>query len=191
MPVQVVELFVSVPGSPATNVAQDDEYQFKFNGCPRGPAVSAASHRGAVALGVCKALCSQDPACNAIAVNGCVRDSAKCGGACYTFSAWHSDRSSIVNGNCSTNGDQRAYAKVRTPRGVPGYALDFAPTAAGSGSEYELQVATPRARAGEYVLSAWVKYDADYDGNRTVLHSTWWDGSGVLGSTRVGTPAPA
>lgn len=64
---------------------------------------------------------------------------------------------------------------------LPQYSLQF-----GQGqSEYELELNPlgPNAVAGVWTLSAWAMYTADYDGCRKLLHSRWWNGDTILGTT--------
>ena len=89
------------PGSLSTS-----QYTFLFNGCPRGGIAQSWVNHGPMTLLECELVCDRDPNCHAIEVNGCLTNTTTCGGFCYTFTG---TGTSIRNGNCVTNGDQRAY----------------------------------------------------------------------------------
>jgi len=57
--------------------------------------------------------------------------------------------------------------------------------------EYELRVNTRGAKAGTYTLSAQVKYDTLFNGNMMMLHTRWYSGRKVIGTTAKGTPGDA
>jgi hypothetical protein len=78
---------------------------------------------------------------------------------------------------------------------LPSHALQF-----GQGtSEYELQLDPlgATAVAGFWTLSAWAMYTADYDGCKRLMHSRWWSGAAILGTTgngcegQIGWPSTA
>lgn len=67
---------------------------------------------------------------------------------------------------------------------LPSHALRF-----GQGdSEYELQLTSlgADAVAGVWTLSAWAMYTPDFDGCKKLLHSRWWSGTTILGTTGSG-----
>ena len=73
---------------------------------------------------------------------------------------------------------------IQSHRALPQRALQF-----GQGeSEYELELNSlgPDPVAGVWTLSAWAMYTADYDGCKKLLHSRWWNGDTILGTTGSG-----
>ena len=92
-------------------------YTYLFDGCPRGGMAQSFSNPGDYSLSECEDLCDADSNCNGIEVNGC-NSNPQCGGKCWLFYGSGSD---IYNGNCVTNGDQKAYAK-------PGFCLYAVPS---------------------------------------------------------------
>merc|ERR1712216_171806 len=83
-------------------------YKFLFNGCPRGGKATSWKNKGNYPKTKCEQMCTADPKCNLIEVNGCNSRGSECGINCYHFYGSGSD---VRNGKCVTNGDQRAYAK--------------------------------------------------------------------------------
>ena len=88
-------------------------YTFLFDGCPRGSAASKWKMvQGTTNFDKCTKLCSDDPKCNAIEINGCGTTkgdlSSKCNKNCYHF---YGDGTDFKNGGCVTDGNQKAYRK--------------------------------------------------------------------------------
>ena len=56
---------------PATEGTAGDgvNYDFKFNGCCRGPATSRSVHVGTLGREACEARCTMDPGCNEVEVS--------------------------------------------------------------------------------------------------------------------------
>jgi len=104
-------------------------YTFLFNGCPRGGKAQSWKNKGNFQKTQCEMLCDKDPNCNAIEVNGC-QHNVECGGACYHF---YGTGSGFTNGNCRTNGDQKAYAKPGEEMMMLDVGTQFNPMSAGYG----------------------------------------------------------
>merc|ERR1719201_3025752 len=94
-------------------------YKFLFNGCPRGGKATSWKNKGNYPKTKCEQMCTADPKCNLIEVNGCNSRGSECGINCYHFYGSGSD---VRNGKCVTNGDQRAYSKpAAKPVAKPAY----------------------------------------------------------------------
>lgn len=92
-----------------------DSYKFLFDGCPRGSGAKRWKMvQDPTSFSACKELCSKDPKCNAIEVNECGKQkgdiTAGCNKRCYHFYGSGSD---FMNGKCVTNGNQKAYKRIR------------------------------------------------------------------------------
>merc|ERR1712093_883437 len=98
-------------------------YKFLFNGCPRGGKATSWKNKGNYPKTKCEQMCTADPKCNLIEVNGCNSRGSECGINCYHFYGSGSD---VRNGKCVTNGDQRAYSKpAAKPVAKPAYKFLF------------------------------------------------------------------
>merc|ERR1712196_412766 len=101
---------------------------YVFNGCPRGNAASSFTNHGSKSFGACTALCDKDDLCNAIEVNGCTGDNAKpnCQSLCFTFRGSEGTEitNGVTNGECTTDGSQRAYRKQKVAAAVSKHCHD-------------------------------------------------------------------
>ena len=96
----------------------------------------------------CEAECTAHANCKYIEVNGCLKGEA-CHGNCYHFYSVNND---VHNGNCTTNGDQKAYQK-------PGYKYLFNGCPRGGGMTHQFKgVKNKAACEAECTADANCKY---------------------------------
>jgi hypothetical protein len=91
-------------------------FEKMFNGCPAGSAASTSARIGALQFDACKHLCSKDPSCNAIEVNGCTGDPILCSGSCFHFYGsgtriWLEGTTHDGRTCGGTNGEQQTWRK--------------------------------------------------------------------------------
>merc|ERR1711920_971115 len=87
-------------------------YAFAFNDCCRGTRASTWKLKGVLDIGTCKKQCTADKKCNAIEVNGCLKN--KCKGKCWHF--FGNEKGTLKGGNCQKNGDMKCYSKKKTTK---------------------------------------------------------------------------
>ena len=87
------------------------QYDFLFNGCPRGPDVRWLKKAGTAETYVsCAAKCDEDQDCNIFEINGCGGENhhPRCKGSCQLFKGTNAE-----NGQeCNQNGSTKTYLKI-------------------------------------------------------------------------------
>lgn len=91
------------------------QYQYLFDGCPRGGGAQYWNNVGNYNLEGCQSACTTTPGCNAIETNGCGSgnygpDGSSCYGACYLM--FGSNPNNFYNGGCDASGNQKGYKKL-------------------------------------------------------------------------------